>query len=150
MKTINLKAKSWHYFLAVKLGNFNPNSGDFCSYVRNVLFGLVLGSMFAAVVGFLGAIAMGAIVNVSLYLYHWIVGTAYVANAFAQFATIATGVILLAIGFIFGSLVVREKLDDRKMAKAALNEPDSFLKSAYKSFKDKVCFKVNFDNNGDK
>lgn len=148
MKTINLKAKSWHYFLAVTMGNFDPDSGDFCSYVRNVILGLVFTIAISAVLGGIGSSLLAGVLNIVLLAYHFIMGTAYTAPSFMMFGTALLCAISVVMALASGAIFVKNRLQERKYANA--DKPDSFLKSAYKSFKEKVCFKVNFDNNGDK
>jgi hypothetical protein len=146
LKTINLKNNSWHYFLAVTMGNFRAGSGDFCSYVRNVIFGFVLTVMLSAVAGFFGSALLAGLANIVLLAYHFFAGTAYVAPAFLAFGTVLLTAISIVAALVVAFIFIKDKLDDRALANEG--KPDSFVKSAYQSFKDKVCFKVTF--NGDK
>lgn len=143
MKTINLKNKSWHYFLAVTMGNFRVSSGDFCSYVRNVIFGFIFSVMLATVVGFFGSALLAGAANLLLLAYHFFAGTAYVVPSFLAFGTVLLCAVLIVAGLAVAVIFTRNRLEDRSIANEG--KPDSFLKSAYKSLKDKVCFKVNFD-----
>ena len=126
------------------MGNFKPDSGDFCSYVRNVIFGLILAVCLTAAVGIIGSTLLAGVLNVILLAYHFFAGTAYTASVFLMFGTMLLCAISVMAALAFGAIFVQEKLRERKYANE--DKPDSFLKAAYK--KDKVCFKVNFDNNG--
>jgi hypothetical protein len=145
LKTINLKTNSWHYFLAVKMGDFRPSSGDFCSYVRNVIGGSFLTLFLATAASALGSALLAGVANIGLLIYHWLTGTAYTPNGFLVFGTVILLTVTLVSALLFFSVWFKDWREERQLVNQAINKPDSFLKSAYKSFKDKVCFKVNFD-----
>lgn len=147
MKTINLNSNSWHYWLATTIASFKPDSGDFCSYVRNVAGGALLFTVFSMCVGALGAMLLTGIGTGLVYLWGFLSGHGFhTTNTWLLFSGLFTLVISTIAAFIFLWTYIKNIRDER-LANAP-PKPDSFLKAAWKSFKDKVCFKVNF-NNGD-
>ena len=145
MKTINLNKKSWHFWIATTLGIFRPDSGDFCKYVRNVIGGSIFGLMIAAAVGFVVAVLGGGLINIAIYLYDILTGHPYtITNPVMQAGSIILLVSIVMVGIGFIVAYVKGKIEEHKYATSGVDQPDSFVANAYKSIKNKVCFKVNF------
>lgn len=125
------------------MGGFARSSGDFCAYIRNVVYGLLLTLAIAFITVFLGSLMLAGIANIVLFVYHFIAGTHYAPGDFMSFGTGFLGIVVGLFVFVY----LYSLLDKFRNARAEANadKPDSFLKAAYKSFKDKVCFKVNFN-----
>ena len=68
MKPITFSKKSWHYWLAVNLGDLRVRSGestaDICSYIRNVIKGLFIGLLGLAVALAVTASVVGALYHI--------------------------------------------------------------------------------------
>jgi ABC-type phosphate transport system permease subunit len=148
LKTINLNKKSWHYWVATTVGSFKPSSSDFCKYVRHVILGSLLLAFFsivvAVVVGFLG----GGLINIGILVWDFLSRTPYtITNAFMQAGSLV--LCMISAAGIVGALIyfAKSAYDERKWANeiANTNKPDSFVKNAYKTFRNKACFKVNFN-----
>jgi hypothetical protein len=168
MKAIDIREKSWHFWLASKVGwresKYNKKlrthvPTDFCYYVRRVILGIICASIWGSVIAGL----------IGLYLYsgyftvNWIVDMIHLGKFFPGpreigpflfINGIALGVCLvLGIAWGGGQLLTWRYL--RREARNALarqlsglgvapvpKEP-SFVQVAYTSIKDKVCFRIN-------
>ena len=133
-----MKRESIHYRLA-KLGNSGNKiySGDMsiCEYTRKVIFGGILLSFFFA-------IGLGFGVWIVMALYE-IMGTIMGFAVFGPAAATFSGcLLLLSIIASHSYLKNRWKEKSRDLLK---KENKSFISSAYKSYKDKVCFTVDFE-----
>lgn len=134
-----MKKNSWHYQLA-KLGN-NGNviySGEMtiCQYTQKVLSGL--GIMFG-----LFMLATLAITFISMALYETIGSI----GGFAEFSAVSgifyTLVLLILLSVAWDS--AKGYLYDK--TEYLLNrENKSLTASVYKSYKEKICFKVDFND----
>jgi hypothetical protein len=143
MKTINLRRNSWHYWLAKDVASWNHiDNDDFCSYVRAVIAGAVLISIVSVIVSVVGG---GSVVGAGVALYCWWhhvnLNTLSPILGFsaACFATVSIGAAVIGIVYLFLTLKKHAK---EKLHHKAGTKPDSFIRSAYVSFKDKVCFRV--------
>lgn len=146
MKTLTFNSKSWHYWLATTIGDYSPNrtNKDFCAYTRSVIFG-------AGVVLILSAIALFLLYSTGreVYaLYTCLFTKVCTFNKFEQM--FATGVVIVA--GVAGLMALFVWNENRKLAiRIAISngtrpEPKpGFLKTAYKSLKEKTCFKVEFE-----
>lgn len=131
-----MKRNSWHYKLA-KIGNDNNTIWDIsiCEYIRKVFWGgilfLFMTALLCVVVGWLG---MG--------LYE-IVGSVAGFSTLGPAAYVIFGLLAL-IGFGVGSYHAKQAW--QKKSKDLLKKDNkSFVSTAYKSYKDKICFRVEFD-----
>lgn len=147
MKAITLNKKSWHYRLATTYGPFNKYDrwGDFdysrmniCDYVRSVFIGLLFVVLITLILGAFAAIVadFGAWVIAMISIEQLILPEAG--------AILVSGIIcgILMFAAIRGIVIGTKKLINR-FAVPDYND-DSFIGSAYESFKNKICFTIEF------
>lgn len=133
-----MKKNSWHYGFA-KLGNngHSIDSGDMsiCTYIRKVVMGI-------GIAGVLTLMVSGFVIWLVWALWE-IVGATF---GFAEMGP-AAGV-FIAIGGLFALTylwtVAKEKWDN-KSKQLLKKENASLASSVYKSYKEKICFKVDFE-----
>jgi hypothetical protein len=136
MKTLKFKKTSWHYELASKAGFRDYDSQDLCTYITHIFWA------FVAIFFIIGASSiLGAI------LIHTVLGAifSFIAGSFIFTETGVAGLILTVAGVLFGFVwCVFEgfRIAKRKAEKTYGNNPDSFVANAYRSWKDKMCFKI--------
>lgn len=142
MQPIDLNRKSWHYWVATKCGELpkQTNSTDICSYVTEVFKGSLLLLVLGLAGGFLVAEIGSTIWWLTTRGFVW-----FSAPAFVK-ASIVTITILLALVVIFVSVAtIAGWIEDYRYKRWVLpKKQPSFLKLAYRSFRDKFCLKVNF------
>lgn len=133
-----MKKNSWHYSLA-KIGNNNETIWDdemsICQYSRKVIFGALL-TMFA--VTLLGIVVFW----LGLALYE-IIGAIFGFAALGPAAVVLLGAVLM-IGFIAVCCKIKDvwSYKSRDLLK---KDNNTFISSVYKSYKDKICFSVKFE-----
>lgn len=132
-----MKRDSWHYSLA-KMGNNGKNLWDvsICEYTRKVIFGGILALFLAVLI----CVAVGW-VGVALYE---IIGAIF---GFAELTSAAFFFIGLSVNL--SGIATYHIAKDRweyKSRELLKKENTSFVASAYKSYKEKICFKVNFED----
>jgi hypothetical protein len=144
MKTLNFKKSSLHY----KLASFNYvyPSENFCKYVRQVFVGVFKISLIFLLVFFMMVwpiICLGIIV----------IGGYHPEQIWPEFTPIGLGLsmlglyitITIVILFLKGINILYDELQHRAQSeKEQIEKADSFVITWWKSFKDKVCFKINF------
>lgn len=145
MKTLKFSSKSWHYELAHTFTKY-PETGNFCAYVR------------AVIMGFMYCITFIVIVSAALYVFvidplAWLVY--YINYGILELETGNVMLVTEIFAFLFAVYDVfykdrlvdwlDEKRYERLKKKYSTTKKDSFIKSAYRSFKDKVCFRVEFE-----
>jgi uncharacterized membrane protein len=134
-----MKKNSWHYKLA-KIGNQDMNiwSGQMsiCEYTRRVMVGVIIVSCVTALM---------------LITVGWI-GTALyeIIGAIVGFSSIGPAASVLIVTIVILSLMVigsyaKNKWED-KSRRMLRKEENSFVANAYRSYKDKVCFAVEFED----
>lgn|ERR1700682_5468384 len=154
MKDIHIKRNSWHYWVASNPGGWNTwRETDFCDYVRRVILGL-----------FLLSLLLFAIILYLWFGYDWVVWahstighTAHtdmpkLARLFVTVSSVAVfvgGVIGIALGvehlrsYLIERAYQRRQLKFQQPSFAAIPKEPSFLQHAYRSLKDKMCFRMN-------
>jgi len=148
MKELNFSRDSWHYKLA-QMGEYNPGRPDFCHYVRSVLLG---GFFFFILCTFAlaGIVCLGDFIAYIVAAYTTGLWFKLQPDLGAQII-----ICLLIFSAVIGALITiflykekrREAKADRLRAAMALGEemkePEpGFIGHAYKSLKEKTCFKV--------
>jgi hypothetical protein len=143
MKTLNFNKKSWHHWLAATVASYDDDDGNFCSYVRSVLWGafvvVVLSSMGGALL-----FAVGLEIRAAYTCWFTPVCT-YGKSEQA----ITTGAEILAATFALCAFCIWN--ENRKMririeihnGTRQTSQP-GFIALAYKSIKEKTCFRVEF------
>ena len=148
MKALTFNRKSWHYWLATKVGGYKEYY-DFCAYVRSVIFGAIVMTMLLA----LGAAALYAVGRDVYALY-----TCQIAGWFGikmvctygPFEDVVSGFIvgILAVVIILYTVIkymnYRESVLDKIRAGERPPKKPSFIKTAYRSIKEKTCYRVEF------
>lgn len=146
MKTLKFNQNSWHYWLATKIGDFDTygGAGDFCSYVRNVIWG-ALALLFASAAASFVLYSLGRELYAAYTCWFTPVCT------YGKFERAVTTGVAILIGVV-GAAVLMIWDGNRRMqirieiATGKRPEPqDGFVKAAYKSIKEKTCFKVEFE-----
>lgn len=152
MKTFNLNKKSWHFWLATRFGVMDKYEKDtnFCRYFWSTVLGGFVFSMLTAVVG------------VATYFVGWIVyswyqffATGFTMNEGVKVTLIigALAAIAYALKLLFAFLEKRRRAKreayyaiERAKEEGTYVEPEpGFLKQAYRSWKEKTCYKVAFN-----
>ena len=141
MKTIKINKNSWHYRLIDKYTT-EPvwHIDNFCEYFWGVARGIF--SVFLI-------IGCGSIISwimVGEPIMYAITGFDPVfldGNDGLQIGLMIWGIILFVFSISFTTLKYQEYKDAH--SKKYVDEPDSFIYTAYKSFKDKVCFKIEYE-----
>jgi hypothetical protein len=143
MKTLKFNSNSWHYWLATKIGDFYPEGGDFCSYIRHVILGALVSLFMVAGASFV-LYSLGREVYAAYTCWFTSVCT------YGKFERAVTTGVAILIGGV-GAAVLMIWNSNRRMqirieiANGVRPEPqDSFVKTAYKSIKEKTCFRVEF------
>jgi hypothetical protein len=143
MKTLKFNSKSWHYLLATKIGDFDEDGGDFCSYVRNVIFGVLLSLFLIAAASFV-LYTLGREIYAAYTCWFTPVCT---FDKFEQIAVLVACIAAAILGLIFLMVWNAERRarirEEIYMGMRVAPEP-GFVKMAYKSIKEKTCFKVEF------
>jgi hypothetical protein len=153
MKTETVNVNSWHYRLATTYGpqsKYELKYGDanLCAYIRSVIVGLLI-TLLIIIGGVLGSFAFALIPII------------YVAASFIELgfhvpideylvAIIVEFVILSAIGifWFFESKTHRkvfygiQKVTQATGVSKVIPETPSFVKLAYRKFKEKTCYRL--------
>jgi hypothetical protein len=142
MKKISFSKKSWHYWVASNVGDFDPH-GDFCSYVRNFLFGA-----FMIVVGVSFASFCLAATGMEFYALYKCIATPVCEftkfeKTFAIAVAIIAAIVLFFVGMISYSNYVKTRRYEIRNGLRPEPQP-SFIKTAYRSIKEKTCIAVEF------
>ncbi len=138
MKPVTFSKKSWHYWLATNIGDFKTYSqNDMCSYVNNVIKGLLIVLLASTIV-------LGCSATVISFLYH-IIGKmlGLIHRSMEVYEGMGMMFVILALVVVV-AMFGRDWLANRREKQYASQTPPGFIKTAYRSFKDKVCFLVEF------
>ena len=134
---MKIKKDSWHY----KLANFGdshgyvPYSSDICSYTKHVIWGLLLGFMaFLAILAFIYCIGntLAFLAAISVY------GIWFEPGWPAQIIL----TLIITVGLFSLFFVIYPIVDN--IVNSDYNT-DKFVPSAYRSFKNKFCIKVEIE-----
>lgn len=154
MKALTFKKNSWHFWLAKLVGYEAPTTwtrgdgtvahygdkGDICTYSRHVvgaLFSILVISFF----GVMGTAIIGTLLaHVILgIIFSIIMGTFF----FTDIGVIGLFIITI-VSLVAGTMYSLSWLRDRARESDESNNPDGFIKHAYRSWKEKYCLKINF------
>lgn len=157
MKTLNFNKNSWHYRLVRWLKLYQApyqkdiwgdgsefrsygDSGDICTYSKKVVLALFLLFLSAFGISFVLYILIHTLFGIyfSLLTGQWL---------FSEPGTF--GVIISGIAIVFVSIFMLAKTihdySEKNSYKPRVQKPDSFIKHAYKAWKDKYCLPINFE-----
>lgn len=140
MKTQYFDKRSLHCRLATKYGDLSvwdlDDGMNICDYLRYVIKGTLLAVAFALISGLM----LGAIADAVLWtIMSIMVGERLVINPVGSI-----GLIIIVVPMVVGIIIALIHFEVFKIKVKEKFTPPSFLYSAYESFKDKVCFKVEF------
>jgi hypothetical protein len=143
MMEFELNAKSWHFWLA----NFSHKrvsvyGSDICSYIRAVLLGLFWFILFSTA-GVLFVVGTG----VALYDGYQFFTEGLKVSVIAELMIMLWSIIFVLIfTLLFTAGVVEYVIPAAQRAAKSVSksEKPSFLRLAYRKFKDKTCFQIKF------
>lgn len=150
MKTLKFSKKSWHYQMAIAAGyhpgrsrdpvtgEYTEKFGDICSYYTAVVKWFAVMALSMVVLIAVSVVTFEFLFGVVFSLYYWSfmfsgIGTAALVVIMVLGAAMLA---LFALGVVIG---VKDAIKDNIKAK-----PDSFVSSAYRSWKDKFCSRIEF------
>jgi K+-sensing histidine kinase KdpD len=143
MKTLEFNANSWHYWLATKVASFDHDDSNFCAYVRSVLFGAFMISILA---GFASAVLFAIGLEIRAF-YTCFFTPVCTFGKNEQGIAIGFAILFAVIGLI-GLMVWHRNRVERirsEIYDGIRPEPQpGFISMAYKSIKEKTCFRVEF------
>ena len=143
MMEFELNAKSWHFWLA----NFahkrvSVYGSDICSYIRAVLMGLFWLTIYGT-----AAIFFVYGTGVTLYDGYYFFAEGIKVSLFAEVMIMLWTVILgLMFTLLFTFCMVEHAIPAVQRACSSVSKTDnpSFIRLAYRKFKDKTCFQIKF------
>lgn len=145
MKSLNFNRESWHYKVATELGGLPKwfETTNICEYTRAVLKGAIMMMIVAAA-------AFGLLYWVAITIAWWIAvlytgvfidaSGPIVLSGIVIIFTVVSAVTIL-INRFQGWLYARQCKKHRECDYAP-PKPDSFIKKAYRSWKDKTCVRI--------
>lgn len=143
MKPQTYSKKSLHYRLAhvyAKCYEWDLQYMNICEYTRKVLFGFFLAILLSFVVGGV----LGGFTDFLIWFY-----VALTTGQYVELHSVGIFGVSIVVGslVLVGSAMLKDKYHSYKRHKVIHEQPKppSFIAEAYRSFKDKVCFKVNFE-----
>jgi hypothetical protein len=145
MKELIFSSNSWHYKIA-KLGGYHlVGQTDICSYTRAVIKGI-----FAAIIYLsLFTLVSYVLTDLVLGLIFSAISGMWIMGMIGTGALYVMGAILLVIVIMIALLSLEELYKnwrDARREKRMNKSEDSFANSAYKSWKEKYCARIRFDN----
>lgn len=138
MKEIVFSSDSWHFWLA-EFPDQQFRGKDVCSYVRSVMRGIIILILISAICILVSVPTLTALALDIWFLFHtYAMPVEFVGGLFIA------GNVLLVFAFVMvASFYIAER--KRKRKELEQSKPDGFIKTAYKSFKDKVCYQVRIE-----
>ena len=128
---INLNKSSWHYQLATAYGSLHKNETvtDICYYTRQVIKGVFLAVFITCLI----SVAAFCVIDMFMGIGFSIAYGAMLMNT--------PGLVVLILIFSIGALCALALASD-KVSKSNRNKEPGFVRTAYRSWKDKFCVKV--------
>lgn len=142
---ITFKMNSWHVWLVSHFSPYKPKyANDLCQYIRWVLLSIFL---FATVAVLSFSVVSGVVFDIlSLFgRVHWHHNAPGSYFELCAGVTNIVGSVIIALMTIIYAAGIVDKISRRSRNKVYVLKEPGFVKIAYRSFKDKVCFKVNFE-----
>jgi hypothetical protein len=141
MQTVNFSKTSWHYWM-VKTFSSKPPKSDLCAYIRQFIGSIILAVALAVVASLVVAFVGGGIIAGFVLLFQLFSGSAVgISNVFLVVGGIFDIVLLLFSVFVFGGTAASVAWAEHREKAGPSN---NFVVLAYRTIKDKVCFKINF------
>ena len=143
---MKINKKSWHYHIVEKYTDGNPRwIGSICEYNRRVLLGIfhILTIIFFASI-FLMCVLSPIFYGI-LYLIYGVAGITMVSN---EGVIIALGIFLYIMAILFYFVFLYTQWRDLRLEEYGSGQRKrkaSYISAAWKSFKDKVCIRVEFE-----
>lgn len=156
MKEVKFSRNTWHWRLAGFYGNAEMRydyqteteryDGDICSYIRSMFYGLFRVVVLTAVFGLLAA-SLG---NFGAWVVVWFMTGASVSLDLLGFLIVAlTAAVIVVVGMFFciskfedWNKARRQRRREQRELEQIEEKPESFMRAAYRKFKDKTCFRV--------
>jgi hypothetical protein len=140
MKTIKINRNSWHYHIIKTYTDRRPEwIGSICQYNRNVLLGILNIFYIIFFTSLTLVILLSPIFYGILYLIYGM-PPGELEGTFVVFGV--TGYVMI-IGFYIAHLLTERKENKLyEMKENGIEIKDSYIGAAWKSFKDKVCVKI--------
>lgn len=142
MLTFTLKSDSWHYWIANFAERRVTTSGsDICSYTRAFIAGMIWFLIVAFLSTTLSIWALVSIVDIG----NWLIFGGYLPPYSQVFGLVVVAMAGI-LGTVAGIMYTKDQIHERSLRNIEANrdKPPSFVKLAYRKFKDKTCFKINF------
>lgn len=140
MKTIKINRNSWHYHIIKTYTDRRPEwIGSICQYNRNVLLGIL--HIFCII--FFSSLALAILLSPIFYgVLYLIYGMppGDLGDIFVVFGV--TGYVMIIVCYIAQLLTERKENKLFEMTENGIQIKDSYIGAAWKSFKDKVCVKI--------
>lgn len=144
MKTLTFNKNSFHYKLAEFGGLDKWNSYDICSYTRRVVVGMLLMCVLGSIFAFLANIIIQVVLGIGFsFWYRQDLFSDWGKAGMIMIVTSAAGGIIL-----FVPQMLWRAYQNRQARIAGLDlpvKPDGFIKTAYKSHKQKYCLRIDFN-----
>jgi hypothetical protein len=132
MKLLKLNKDSWHYKLAMMYDKWMPDNTDICTYTRTLIASFCLMTFAICVMGLLAGSLLFMFGGWIAYFLGYELHGAVIPFTFIY------GVSAVIIGIVWAKAFYQE----RKWTQPE-KEP-GFIRTAYRSWKDKFCVKVEF------
>jgi hypothetical protein len=145
MKPIKINQNSWHYHVATTYTDGNVRwATSICEYNRKVFMGLVSICLIILASSIALLALLAPIFYIILYLIYGLqIDPGSDENAWILFGLVCyLGILVIYLIHLFTEWK-QEKLDEE--CRTGIERKDSYIKSAWKSFKDKVCVKVEWE-----
>lgn len=146
MKTIKIDKNSWHYHIVYKYTDGNPKwIGSICEYNKQLLFGMLSILMIIIISSFLWSVLLAPIFYGILYLIYGL--PIEFGSDISSIIGIGVTFYVLGIGSYIAHLLIERKENKLyEMRAKGIERKDSYIVAAWKSFKDKVCVKIEISN----
>lgn len=143
MIALKFNKNSWHYKLADMGGYDSSSSRDICTYTRRILLGAMLFAFVSCIGLFLTYVIINMLFAVGFSLWYgmWIISDI----GFAGWLLTFIGAAAFGIVRTFEA-IGRWRAKRREEKYNREPEPDGYVLSAYKGWKDKYCAKLEFVN----
>ena len=128
---ISLKTKSWHYRLATAYGSLSTyaETTDICDYTRQVLKGVFIAVFMTAIISVAALCVIDMLMGIGFSIAYGVM----LMNPPGLIALI----LIIALGIIFSIAFAADKMNE-----TVRNTQPGFVRTAYRSWKDKFCVKV--------